>query len=78
MEEDELPSIFSMLEMADIREGETVLDLATGTGLVPDYVMNLVGPEGTVYGLDVSEGMLAKVSPKHRLSHGQQQHLNLC
>lgn len=62
MEEEEKPSIFKMLEMADIREGESVLDLATGTGIVADYVVNCVGPTGAVIGLDNSAGMLQKVS----------------
>ena len=62
MEEDELPSIYRMLELADVQQGETVVDLATGTAIVPNYVLSLVGPSGTVFGVDPSANMLKQVT----------------
>jgi len=45
----------------DPREGETVLDLGCGAGLDLYQYASLVGPAGKVYGLDLSEAMVAKV-----------------
>jgi arsenite methyltransferase len=44
--------------VADLHEGETVLDLGSGGGL--DVILSgaRVGPAGTVYGLDMTEEML--------------------
>ncbi|OCL03753.1 S-adenosyl-L-methionine-dependent methyltransferase [Glonium stellatum] len=43
-----------------IQPGQHVLDLACGTGLVSFLAANIVGPSGSVVGVDVSEGMLAQ------------------
>lgn len=40
--------------------GMVVLDVATGTGLVAREALATVGPEGRVFGLDPSAGMLAE------------------
>ncbi len=48
-----------LLEMAEVKPGERVLDVATGTGIVARLAAARVGPEGTVTGTDVNEGMLA-------------------
>lgn len=56
----------ALLEVAGLSSGERVLDLACGTGVVARRASELVGPEGTVAGLDVNPGMLAvarSVSP---------------
>jgi SAM-dependent methyltransferase len=57
------PSIFTpwsrvLLERAAPRPGERVLDLACGTGIVTRQVAPMVGPSGSVVGLDVSPDML--------------------
>lgn len=44
---------------AGIGEGEAVLDLACGTGLVARMVLPLVGASGRVVGADINPGMLA-------------------
>ena len=49
---------------AGLAPGMHVLDVATGTGLVAREAMAIIGPEGTVVGLDPSAGMLAEA---HRL-----------
>jgi len=47
------------LAVADLRPGETVLDLGSGGGLDVLLSARRVGPAGTVYGLDASPDMLA-------------------
>ncbi|MCM2580231.1 methyltransferase domain-containing protein [Streptomyces meridianus] len=45
--------------VAELREGETVLDLGSGGGLDVILSSRRVGPDGRVYGLDFLEEMLA-------------------
>ncbi len=47
------------LAVADLRPGETVLDLGSGGGLDVLLSARRVGPSGTAYGLDASADMLA-------------------
>lgn len=44
--------------VADLREGETVLDLGSGGGIDVLLSARRVGPSGKVYGLDMTEEML--------------------
>jgi len=45
--------------VAELREGETVLDLGSGGGIDVLLSARRVGPTGTAYGLDMTEEMLA-------------------
>lgn len=45
--------------VAELREGETVLDLGSGGGIDVLLSSKRVGPSGKVYGLDMTEEMLA-------------------
>jgi SAM-dependent methyltransferase len=45
--------------VAELREGETVLDLGSGGGIDVLLSARRVGPAGTAYGLDMTEEMLA-------------------
>jgi arsenite methyltransferase len=45
--------------VAELHDGETVLDLGSGGGLDVLLSARRVGPEGTVYGLDMTDEMLA-------------------
>jgi arsenite methyltransferase len=45
--------------VADLHEGETVLDLGSGGGIDVLLSAKRVGPTGTVYGLDMTDEMLA-------------------
>ena len=47
------------LAMVELREGETVLDLGSGGGIDVLLSGKRVGPKGTVYGLDMTDEMLA-------------------
>jgi arsenite methyltransferase len=44
--------------VADLREGETVLDLGSGAGMDVLLSARRVGPTGTVFGLDMTDEML--------------------
>jgi arsenite methyltransferase len=45
--------------VADLREGETVLDLGSGGGIDVILSAHRVGPDGIAYGLDMTDEMLA-------------------
>jgi arsenite methyltransferase len=45
--------------VADLNEGETVLDLGSGGGIDVILSAKRVGPSGTAYGLDMTDEMLA-------------------
>lgn len=47
------------LAVTELREGETVLDLGSGGGVDVLLSARRVGPTGTVYGLDMTDEMLA-------------------
>ena len=46
------------VELAEVRPGDRVLDVATGTGDLAIELKRRVGPDGDVTGSDFSEGML--------------------
>jgi ubiquinone/menaquinone biosynthesis C-methylase UbiE len=46
--------------LADLKEGETVLDLGSGGGLDCFLASSQVGPRGTVIGVDMTPDMLAR------------------
>jgi arsenite methyltransferase len=48
-----------LIELAGIRDGARVLDVATGTGLVAQAAAALAGPGGSVVGIDLAPEMLA-------------------
>jgi len=59
-----VPSLFgpcatNLIETADPKPGERILDLGCGTGIVARQVASRVGATGRVTGIDVSPNMLA-------------------
>lgn len=52
------PAQTRLLERAELAQGERVLDLACGTGLVTFRAAAAVGTEGHVTGTDISEAMI--------------------
>ncbi|MFP9060920.1 class I SAM-dependent methyltransferase [Natrialbaceae archaeon A-chndr2] len=59
-----VPPIFAswadrLVETGDIGEGDRVLDVGCGTGIVARRVATSVGASGDVVGLDTNQGMLA-------------------
>lgn len=53
------------MKFAGVKPGMKVLDVATGTGAVYRGAARLVGPEGRVFGVDPSAGMLAESRKGH-------------
>jgi ubiquinone/menaquinone biosynthesis C-methylase UbiE len=53
-----LPAQTRLLDMAALRLGDRVLDVACGTGLVTLRAARAVGGDGRVIGTDISEGMI--------------------
>lgn len=58
-----------LLEMADLRPGEEVLDVACGTGLVTLPAAERVGPDGRIEAVDLSAEMVSAVEERAE-SHG--------
>jgi len=54
------PAQSMLLEMAALRAGQSVLDVACGTGLVTFAAAAAVGPGGRVVGVDLSEEMVER------------------
>jgi SAM-dependent methyltransferase len=58
-----VPALFDqwpgqLLELAGVRAGDRVLDVACGTGVLARTAQALVGPTGSLTGLDLNAGML--------------------
>lgn len=53
-----------LIECVGIYNGQKILDIATGTGLVAIEAAQLVGSEGKVVGVDISTGMLDQAKGK--------------
>ncbi len=56
----------AMLEIADVPKNGKVLDVGTGTGVVAFEVVNTLGNQGHVTGIDLSDGMLTVAREKAR------------
>jgi ubiquinone/menaquinone biosynthesis C-methylase UbiE len=53
------PLATDLVDLAALRPGERVLDVACGTGVVARLALERVGATGTVVGVDINPGMLA-------------------
>ena len=65
-----------LIEVASVNEGDVVLDVATGTALIPLQLVNKVGARGQVVGLDVTLAMLEH-GRKNVEATGSSSHINL-
>lgn len=55
-----------LVELAQLKPGQSVLDIATGTGIVAILAARAVGARGNVIGVDISPGMLEQARKKIR------------
>lgn len=53
-----------LVEYAQLSQGQQVLDIATGTGMVAIEAAQIVGNEGQVIGIDISPGMIDQAREK--------------
>ena len=53
-----------LVELVELQDGYSVLDLATGTGIVAVAAARSVSPRGKVIGVDISRGMLDQARSK--------------
>lgn len=53
------PLAKELVNLADLRQGEQVLDVACGTGIITRLAFKKTGNAGTVTGLDINPGMLS-------------------
>jgi ubiquinone/menaquinone biosynthesis C-methylase UbiE len=58
------PIAQKLVSLVQLRSGQRVLDVSTGSGLAALLAAGLVGPEGRVVGVDLSETMVA-LARKH-------------
>ena len=54
------PARREAIEAMDLKAGDTVVDMATGTGANLGLLRDAVGPSGTVIGIDASEKMIER------------------
>lgn len=60
------PAQTRLLEMAGLKPGEHVIDVACGTGLVTFPAAHAVGPSGRVVGTDLSQEMVNRAADEAR------------
>jgi ubiquinone/menaquinone biosynthesis C-methylase UbiE len=53
-----------LVEYAQLSQGQKILDIATGTGMVAIEAAQIVGNEGQVIGIDISTGMIEQARQK--------------
>jgi ubiquinone/menaquinone biosynthesis C-methylase UbiE len=78
-----VPALFAewsprLTEVASVQQGDAVLDVACGTGIVARTAADIVGSAGRVVGVDLNEAMLAvagRVRPDLEWRQGDVAHL---
>ncbi|MGD8455869.1 MAG: class I SAM-dependent methyltransferase [Anaerolineales bacterium] len=66
----------TFLTHVPLRRGDTVLDLATGTGVIPAILIDNGTSEKHIHGLDITYSMLVRVKPR-LLAKGRKVNVNL-
>jgi demethylmenaquinone methyltransferase/2-methoxy-6-polyprenyl-1,4-benzoquinol methylase len=60
------PLIAALVAMVGLREGDRVLDVGCGTGVLVPYVKKAVGAAGAVTAVDFAANMIARAAQKHK------------
>ncbi len=63
--EKNLAKLTELAGQIGLKSGDVVLDVGTGTGVFLSYILEIIGPTGLVYALDVAEKMLAEAQKKY-------------
>lgn len=66
-----------ILDFMDIKEGNSILDLGTGTGVLLPYLAERIGERGYITAVDYSKGMLERAIAKYSKINPQPQFLNV-
>lgn len=61
--------IREILDISGIKEGDTVLDIGSGTGIMIPYIILGTGPCGSVTCVDISENMVEIAKRKHKYNN---------
>lgn len=59
-------TVRTMLELLDVREGQSVLDVGSGSGWTTAILARLVGPAGRVLGVEVVEDLVGQSADRLR------------
>lgn len=66
-----------ILDFFDIKKGQRVLDLGTGTGVLLPYIAERIGKEGAIIAVDYSSGMLDRARHKFSSLEPKPEFLNI-
>lgn len=58
--------IKKIMRVADLKEGQIIMDAGCGTGVMIPFLKEAVGKRGVIYAVDMSEQMLKKAKAKHK------------
>ncbi|MBD3211821.1 MAG: methyltransferase domain-containing protein [Candidatus Lokiarchaeota archaeon] len=53
-----------LLQELDLKKGETILDVGSGTGVMVPYLNEKIGEKGEIVAIDISEEMISKAKKK--------------
>lgn len=65
----DLNKINEILDLADIRQGDTILDVGTGTGIMIPCLISRIGNTGEVTAIDVADKMIEAAKNKYSYSN---------
>jgi ubiquinone/menaquinone biosynthesis C-methylase UbiE len=64
--------VTTLLELTPIESKDRILDIATGTGVIPTTISTKKGSVRALHGLDITFGMLKRAKKHYRQANGKQ------